>query len=503
VRARAVDPSFVLDETNADAVATICRRLDGLPLAIELAATQSRRLAPAALAERLEQALDLLVEGARDVPLRQQTLRATLDWSYRLLEPAEQQLLARLAVFSGSSAVGDVHAVVGGDAADLSALVDKSLLRSVPDGDTARVAMLETIREYALEQLAGSGEEARYRRLHAEHYLELAERAASTILNGGDETVYERLDAEHDNLRAALTWLQGRDLALELRLAIALRWFWVVRGYLSEARRFYEVTIANVDSGGTPAQRADARAHGGVFAYRQGDLAAAQRDWEQALELYRETDNLDGVSRCTAELGAVALGNGEIDAARTLYEQAAELYRQHGYPVRLGIALSNLTDIARTVGDAAAAVRYGKQAVEIAREIGDKDGLAVALYNLARAAKDVGEDARARCLLAESLELARRLGYREVTAYCLEGAAELALADGDPERAARLLSASDALFAGIGAKLQGPESETRARVLAELRERLGDEVLAALGEQAAGVRFEDVLDEALALTATP
>ncbi|MDX6386522.1 MAG: hypothetical protein QOD85_324 [Gaiellaceae bacterium] len=236
-RARAVDPTFELNEENAGAVGRICERLDGLPLAIELAAARSKLLSPETMSRRLDQTLDLLTGGARDLPARQQTLRSTLEWSHELLNQAEQTLFARLAVFPGGWTLDAAEAVCADTGLDvlavLSALVDENLVRRLdPGAPEPRFGMLETIREYAAEQLELSGEAAEFRARHAQHVLEIAEAASAAMFAGDDtESSYGRLEREHDNLRAALTWaVEADDAELELRLALAFRWFWVVRG---------------------------------------------------------------------------------------------------------------------------------------------------------------------------------------------------------------------------------------------------------------------------------
>ena len=234
-RAQAVDPGFALTDENVEPVVAICRGLDGLPLAIELAAARIRQLPPAQIALRLDRALELLTQGPRDLPERQQTLRAALDWSYRLLPEPERALLARLAVFAGSFSLDAVDAVVADeeDPLDgLTALVDGSLLRRVdaPAG-AARFVLLETIRAYGLERLRATGEDDEYARRHAVHYREIAEEANASFVGDGYESAFETLDLERDNLRGALAWAAGAgEIELETRIAVALRWYWVMRG---------------------------------------------------------------------------------------------------------------------------------------------------------------------------------------------------------------------------------------------------------------------------------
>ncbi len=494
-RARAVDPAFELTEANVSVVTEICTRLDGLPLAIELAAGRSKLLPPERIAGRLGQALDLLTGGARDLPARQRTLRATLDWSHASLEPAERDAFARLGVFVGGWTLEAAAAVAGNGTVDalsaVSSLVDASLVRRLGDGGEPRFAMLETIRVYALERLRELNDDEPRRRRHAQHFLGLAEAAAAVT----DGSSFGLLEREHDNLTGALEWAaQSGEIELEVRLAVALHWFWVVRGHLAEGRRFFEGAMQR-SAGAADAVRAQALVHGATFPYRQGDVGEAKGLWEEALDLFRTLDDPAGIARCVAELGSVAIGEGDFAAALVRYEEAAALFREQGHRVRLGIVLSNLAAVATTSGDLEAAARYGEEAVALQRELGDRDGLAVSLHNLGRV--NLGRDDRGRELLAESLGLARSLAYREVTAYCLEGVAELAYAEGELESAARLLGASEELFAAIDVPMASKEEEGRQRTLNGLHDALGAERLEELRSAGRSAALEEMVEEAL------
>jgi len=489
-RARAVDPQFELDDGNVGAVVRICERLDGLPLAIELAAARSKLLPPEAMSNRLGQTLDLLTGGAHDLPARQRTLRATLEWSHSLLSGEERTLLARLAVFAGGWTLTAAEAVCGGGALavldTLSALVDESLVRRLRrPGAEPRFAMLETIREFAVELLERSDEAEALRRSHCHYVLAQAEEAAAGFVaaTGSGESFFALLDEEHDNLRAALEWAGGAgEVQLEVRLTVAARWFWIVRGLLSEGRRFFDGVLARTVGAPEPL-RALALAHGATFPFRQGETGFARELWQEALDLYRELGDDDGTARCIAELGAVAVAEGDLDGAVALYEESIPLFRRQGNDVRLATALSNLGAIANMRHDPATGVRYLADAVALARETGDEDGLAVSLHNLARSELALDRPDRGREALLESLEIARRLGYREVTAYCLGGMAELATIEGDAERAATMLGASEQLFREVGAAVDPDEAQTQQRIAAYAVEALGakraDELRAA------------------------
>jgi predicted ATPase/DNA-binding SARP family transcriptional activator len=483
-RAGAVDPDFQLDEQNVAAVVEVCSRLDGLPLAIELAAARSKLLPPETMSGRLDRALDLLVGGAQDLPGRQRTLRATLEWSHGLLSEDEGTLFARLAVFTGGWTLEAAEAVCGEDGLDvfetLSSLVDESLVRPLrrPTGEP-RFRMLETIREYAGELLEASGESTLLRRRHCEHILARVEEASAAWHAGADpdESIFLVLDVEHDNLRAALAWAAAeREIELEVRLAVAARWYWVLKGHLSEGRRYFDGIIRRSES--APKEiRALALVHGGIFPFRQGDNELAASFLQESLDLYRELGDEDGEARAIAELGGVAIGDLDLDRAAALYEEAVPLFRRQGKPSRVAASLGNLGTIAHMRQDYATAVDYYREAIELAKTTGDIDGASVNLHNLARSELALGRADAGLDALRESLAIARRLGYREVIAYCVGGLAEAAMIEGEPERAATLLGASEALFSELGI-VPSPDE-------AQAQERITDFVVGALGAEGA------------------
>jgi tetratricopeptide (TPR) repeat protein len=443
--------------------------------------------------DRLAGSLELLTGGARDLPARQQTLRATLDWSEELLAASERTLLARLSVFAGGCSLEAAQAICGdeGDVIDtLASLVDHSLVRRTG----SRYAMLETVREFAEGRLEQSGEADALRRRHADYFADLAEGIATSFTSADDapqEVLFERLDADHDNLRSALSWTESGPLELEVRLAGAMHWYWLVRGDLSEARRVYEGILERIGDG-DPTLRATALARAGSFPYRQGDTDVAKAQWEEALELFRSNGDQEGIARCTAELGGVAVSEGELDRARALYEEGAELFRAQDNRIRQGIALANLGAIANMQHDYEMAARVESEAAAIQRELGDRDGLGVTLHNLARSLLADGRPEESREALAESLAVAQGLGYRELIAYCLAGAAEFALADGDPEQAARLAAGSAKLFDEIGVPIAGQEAEGQMQVATALREQLETERLEELRAEGETASVEEL-----------
>jgi predicted ATPase/DNA-binding SARP family transcriptional activator len=501
-RARAVDPDFELDDDNAGAVARVCERLDGLPLAIELAAARSKLLSPQAMNKRLDQALDLLVGGGQDLPDRQRTLRATLEWSHGLLDEAERTLLSRLAVFSGGWTLEAAEAVCGGDGLDvlhtLASLVDESLVRRLrrPAGE-ARFTMLETIREFAVELLEASGEAEAIRRRHCEHVLAQAEEGAAAWHAGADahESLFPVLDEEHDNLRAALAWAATNgEVELEVRLAVSARWYWVVQGHLHEGRRFFDgIFRSTVDA---PKElRARALVHGAIFPFRLGDTRLTTALLQESLDLYRELDDEEGVARSTAELGGVAIAEGDLDRGATLYEETLPLLRKQGHMARVAVALGNLGTIAHMRGDYATAVEYYGESIEASRSAGDADGVGVNMHNLARSELARGRVEEGLAALRESLDIARKLGYRELIAYLLGGFAELAMIEDEPMQAARLLGASDRLFAEIGAIPSPDEAQVQERVAAYVVDALGAEEVAGLREAGATSTLDELLED--------
>jgi predicted ATPase/DNA-binding SARP family transcriptional activator len=480
-RAAAVDPSF----TSEDGIEEICVRLDGLPLAIELAAAQTRIMSVEQIVERLGGVLDLLTGGARDLPERQQTLRATLDWSYELTEPAERALLGPLAVFAGSFDAAAAEAV-GGNLGTVAALVEKNLVRRRQDG---RFALLETIREYALAQLDAAEVEAA-RREQALHFLELAERV-------GLETP-EQLVEDLENVRAALDWSAARgEIEIEVRLAVALRQFWVIRGGLNEARRRYGDVIAR-SATADPVLHARALVHGAIFPYRQGAFAEARAQWQEALAIFRSVNDTAEVGRCLAELASVEIVDGDLGRAIELYEEAVDIFRASGQDNRLAMCLANLGAIASMKGDLEGSAAYTEQGIALQRAHVDRDGLGISLHNLARTRLQLGEVDEARRLFAESAAIAEDMGYRELIAYCLGSASELVYAGGETERAAQCLGASARAFEDIGSMPQGDEAEMQAQVALSLAEELGDERFAELQAEGRSLDPHVLLAEAFA-----
>jgi predicted ATPase/DNA-binding SARP family transcriptional activator len=489
-RAGAIDPAFALDEETEPVVERICRRLDGLPLAIELAAARVRTLPLAALEQRLDKALDVLVGGARDLPTRQQTLRATLDWSFALLDADAQALLTRLAVFAGGFTLTDVEAVTGGDPIEpLSALVEAGIVRRRDD----RFTLLETVREYALDHLDDADD---VRRRHLAHYLGVVETAWDGILAGGAAEVEGMAvqEQEADNFRATFAFaLASGDGEAVARLACAQRWLWLMRGRFDEGRASFDAAAAaDVE----PLLHAATLNGAATFALHQGDTRIADDLWTEALGINRKHGNQGEAARCLAELGAVAVAQRDFELARERYEDVVVLFRQLGQPLREAIALTNLAAVAANRDDLAAAVDFGEQAIALHRKLDDASDLAVALVNLSPTVLRLGDLPRARALLREAVELGEGYGHTLLLAHTLAVAAELAAVAGDDPLALKLVGATEAAFASLAGEL--PEGERL--VFERVRAQVG-EVDPAWQEEGRSWLLESALDRARPLFA--
>jgi predicted ATPase/DNA-binding SARP family transcriptional activator len=500
-RAHAVDPGFVLTEQNASAVAELCTRLDGLPLAIELAAARSKLLPPAALLARLGNRLDLVAGGRRDAPHHQKTLRMTLDWSYDLLDPSSRRLFAQLAVFAGGctlDAAESVCSVDGSVLEALAALVDESLLGQRETVEP-RFTMLQIVRDYALERLGASGENDETRRRHLEHFVAFAEQAEPGLAGSEQARWLALVEDEHDNLRAAFNYaLETGEAGLALRLVVGVRRFWQVHGYLAEGRQSLESALA-----ATSATRSELRANGlnmlGILAGEQGDFEAARLAFTAAADEARAVDAIRALSSALVNLGNLAFFSGDVGAARDLYRESIEHFASLGDVRGQALANENIGLLSLTADDAAEAVRWLSAARDLAREAGDELEVKSATRSLAAAMIELGDAGAATTLLAESLGIARELGDTHGIAVCLETFAGLAATTSDAARAATLFGASDAVRASIGARRQ-PDHEI-------LYERWLARTLAHLETSAYSKRYEDgralTLEDACSFALTP
>jgi predicted ATPase/class 3 adenylate cyclase len=472
-RAHAVDPGFAASA----AVPELCARLEQLPLALELAAARVRVLSPEQLLERLAGRLDLLKAG-RGVHARQQTLRATIEWSHELLDDDEQRLFARLAVFRGGCTLVSAEEVCDADLDTLQSLVDKSLVR-VRDGD--RFWMLETIREYAVERLEASGEADQLRRRHAEHFLALAEEAEPHAREV-DPATLDRLDREADNMRAALDWLEAAgETQLVLRLAGALDDFWGAKGHFAEGRRRIEAALA-ADASPTAA-RAKALNAAGDMAIGHGDQAAARLRAEEALTLHRQLEDTWGVAVSLYVLGHVAADDEDYETARRLWEEGGQLFAEAGDSFFALMTMRMLTWAYDGLGESDRAQGLMQDVLEQAREAGARH---VEVHALESLAIDAALEARvedAASLLEEAWKLNRGAGdrFREAVIVC-RFARVLAHA-GRVEAAARVLACGEALYEEMGGSPRGWLKRGNDDALTLIRGELDEAAFAEAYEQ--------------------
>jgi predicted ATPase/DNA-binding SARP family transcriptional activator len=461
-RAQLVLPSFRLADDNAGAVLQICRRLDGLPLAIELAAARMRVLSAAQLAERLDDIFTVLVGGSRTAPARHQALRATLDWSHDLLDADERAVFRRLAVFAGRftlTAAGRIATAGDIDRARvlelLTRLADKSLLQVDHSGRDARYHLLETVRDYARERLAEAGEDGPARRAHLRCFVDLVERAGrrfghreqdlgddrgGSLSQGGWspdslERMLDRLDAETPNLRAALEFAhESGDAVAALRIAGPLERYAYLRGHYHEVRQWMDAAVT-ADPDAPATLRAKALLGSGRLALLQCDYAPAVRRLEAALRLYRELDDAEGVASALQGLGSVAREQGRYARSMELHRESLAIAESAGDRWAAANAHNTLGFVAWLQGDFELATAECTTALTMSRELGYVEDIAWSLLSLGATARYQGAPGRAVALLAESRSLSERIGFREGLAWSLEQQGALALGRGDPAAA--------------------------------------------------------------------
>jgi len=544
---RAARPSFALTEANAAAVAAICRRVDGLPLAIELAAARVKVLSPAELLTRLDRMLPLLTGGAQDQATRLRSMGAAIAWSYDLLAPAEQSLFRRLTVFTGgftleaAEAVGNAAGEPGLDVLDgVAALVEASLLRRTEGLDgSSRYAMLETIREFGRERLAESGEADAVRHAHAAYFLALAE-AAEPELDGPEQVTWlDRLEVEHDNVRAALRWEQEQpEPEFSLRLAGALWRFWGMRGHVHEGRRWLAVALTRAGEA-PPEVQARALNAAGNLARDAADYKESTTLHEQGLRLWRQLGDELGIARALNNLGVIArdrgdaartielcreslarfraigdqwgagvsLGNlgraagqqGDDAQARACFEECLAIFRALGDQGAVGAWLNHLARVVLSQGNVAVAAIQAEESLALHREVGDVWGTALSLNTLGRVAQASGDHEGAAARFAESLRLLTEHHARRSIAEGLEDLAGVVAARGRPDWAARLLGAAEGLREEIGAERPHAEQMGYRRVVAAARHALGATAFDAAWAAGQALPLQQAVTEATAV----
>jgi predicted ATPase/DNA-binding CsgD family transcriptional regulator len=541
-RAVAAQLSFKLTEQNAPAVAQICQRLDGIPLALELAAARVKVLKVEHIAARLDDRFNLLTTGNRTALPRHQTLRATIDWSYDLLPEDGRILFRRLSVFAGGFTMNAAERICSDEPLTpravldlLARLVDRSLVMVDQQHEEERYRMLETIRQYASEKLVESGEVVTIRNRHVDFFLQLAEEAAPQMEGSEQVTWLNRLEREHDNMRAALAWSRtAKDKAeLGLRLAGALARFWNLRGYFREGREHLSAALSKPEASAGTAARPKALYEAGGLAFQQSDFPAAHSLLEQSVSMYRELGpagrlgfaealrflgytatevgdyatafplmiealgimrelkDVSGIARALRQLGWYTLRTGDSAQAAKYFEEALALFRQIGDKVEMSNAVSGLAEVMLRQGDSVRATALQEESLQLARELGDRWRVAASLGSSAWIALRQGDLKKAATLLGESLTLRRDIGDRGGIAWCLEKFAEVAIAHGQIEssplryehfrRAARLFGAAAARRAPIGSVMDLVDQPEYERQLAVVRAQLDAQAEPALG----------------------
>jgi predicted ATPase/DNA-binding XRE family transcriptional regulator len=539
-RAHAIAPDPVLDDDSIRAIAEICRRLDGLPLAVELAASRITLFPPKALLDRLSRALPLLTKGPRDAPIRQQTLRDTIDWSHQLLAPDEQRLFARLSVFAGGWTLEAAGAICADGDLDIlegiGLLVDKSLVRQ-EGREEPRFAMLETVREFAQEQLEATREAQTVRRRHAEHFLAMAREAELDLPGRNQARWLTRLNREIDNLRTALAWWRDRgEIDVALEMAGALAWFWYDGGHWAEGRAWLE-SLLTLDTPPhlTPGRAAALTALGG-YNRSQSNFEVGRAHFEESLAIWRELDDARGTGRSLTELavivaaqgdapraralseeslalaqeagdqsyialalhslGVLAGEDGDEDTARSRLEESRGVWQELGNTGMLSLASNSLGDLARSRGQFAEAAAYYRESLELAEDSATQHMQAVYRHNLAHATHRLGNHTQARDLFAQALSLFRELGDQRGLAECVAGLAGL-VAESEPERTARLFGATSAIIGAMGSRLNPSNQADYHYALAIARARLGDDAFDAAWVAGRSLTLEQALAEAV------
>ena len=522
-RARAANPNFALTKENASAVADICRSLEGLPLAIELAAARIKILPPQAMLAKLSNRLSFLTGGGGDLPARQQTLRNTLDWSYSLLSGQERTLFARLGIFAGGFSLEAAESVCNPDGTldvlnSVEILLNNSLLRQEQDANGLnRFRMLGTVREYALERLQKQTELPMLTRVHGLYYVSQITRAMGFKLFSSESVTWlDWCESELDNIRAALAWVQKNPEADEFKsvLILFLSWFWYRRGYLREGRVWAEKFLGSEWATPGTVGRAGALLSSAMLALWQGEAKTAIVEAEECVAIFQREEDEQFLPVAMLNLGVINVNMGNDAAAHPLLEEAGSLFLEAGqrffyavslvhlgnvalglgnptearqwlekaYPIAMEVgdqwaisfALNNLGEVARVQGDYDQARQYYEESEALLRVMGDPGDLARLVHNLACVAQHAGDFKKAKSLLSESLAMFRKFGNKRGIAECLMGLAGLKVEDGQPQQAARLFSAAETILAESGTQWwpadRADVEHNRAAILSSLGE---------------------------------
>ncbi len=509
VRAVLNQPGFAVTPGNAAAVGHICTTLDGIPLAIELAAARVKVLAVEQIEARLSDRFRLLAGGSRTALPRYQTLRATMDWSYELLSEEERTLLRRLSVFAGGWTLEAAEAVCAGQEIQsasildlLTQLVSKSLVIVETEGGEARYRQLETVRQFGRERMVEPGEAGEVGDRHRNWYVALAERAAPELVGERQAAWLDRLEAEHDNLRAALAWsIEKRDAEAGLRLAGAIWRFWLVRGYLAEGRRWLETLLKRSRDVAPPVRANALMGAGNLAVFGQADYTPGRVFYEESLAIWREVGDKRGIADLLNSLGILAGALGDQVAARGRHEESLSIRRELGDHWGIGVSLHNLGRVAYREGQYESALAMFQESLALWRNLGDKQHIAIALSNLGAAATHLADYASAAASLQEGLEIVRTLGDKRQIAYSLEGFACLAAARGQAPHAVRLFGAAEALREAISVPLPAADRPDYEHWMRVARTALGDEAFETAWAQGRKISPEEAMVEAQSLEA--
>ena len=510
-RAVAYIPDFTVTDQNAAAVLHICTQLDGIPLAIELAAARMKVLGVEEIAARLEDRFRLLTGGARAILPRHRTLRAVMDWSHDLLSEQERLVWRRLSVFAGGWTLDAADAVCPGDAdggttdilSVLGQLVDKSLVMVERRHEKTRYRLLETVRLFGREKLLEAGEASDVRRRHRDWYLEVAEQADHELRGPALEPWLERLEAEHDNLRAALKWsaTEPDQAEAELRLASGLRWFWFIHGHWTEGRGWLEHALSRSD--GLPVAFLPKLLHGAsTLARFQGDHERALALSERGLALSRRLGDRESVAWFLIWFGAIALHQSEYDRAAAFFAESLPLSRSLGDKWLISMALANLGVVARLQGHYDRAAALHTESLALGREVGDNWRCASSLASLGIVALRRGDHERAAALYEESLTLCKQIRDRWIVYDCLDGLAVVNCARGRYHQAARLLGAADTLRETLGFSPLVVDQVARDERVASTRAGLGDAAFVTAWTDGRAMTLEQAIEQALGPTDT-
>jgi predicted ATPase/class 3 adenylate cyclase len=482
-RAQFHQPQFAVTNRNAPAVASVCHRLDGIPLAIELAAARVRAMPVEQIEQRLDQRFRLLTGGSRTALPRQQTLRALIDWSYNLLNDREKGLMCRLSAFAGGWTLEAAEQVCEGDAVEeweildlLTSLVDKSLVIYLEEHGSARYRLLDTVRQYARDRLLECAAGEIWRDRHLEFFLALGEEAEPHLQEAEQAEWLTRLEAEHANLRAALEWSEAAPGRAEqgVRLGASIWRFWQVHGHLSEGRERLARALASEEACDA-SRRARALDGAGVLAYYQCDYPAAQTAHEEGLAIRRQLGDQRGIAACLNDLGNTAHAQGDYAAAQARYEESLAIRREMDDRRGIAASLNNLGSLAFQQGDDPAARELITESLSILGELGDQRSIALSMNNLGEVVYRQGDYLEARALFRQSLAIRKDLGARVGIAYSMEGLAATEFMAGVPLKAGCLWGAAERLREEVGAPLppkQHPEHEQQVELA---RVAVGDE----------------------------